>query len=1128
MEILTKTTRSRSKNNGGSKQIGCSYREARKPLGARLCRAWLLLSLLGVCPAGAVEWEFKPPRVGSVVPPSAWMVDRPLATVTISPEFTFPLQLVYFSSRSELGAFGGKWFCPQLESVVLPRGKGVLVWTLPSGSVVGLFAKKSKAGFFADGDHNYLGKVLGPLTTITSRDGWEYVYRNGRLATVHAPTGRQLEYEAAGGNLTQITFSDTASNQRRTVLTLTRQGNDRVVELAVNGTKYQFAYGNGKECRLLSLNRPGLRDPEKFEYTRDGLLSSLAVPGGAPLVFKSQFVKYGKGEPPPNDPAEKNKAGYWRLADDGVYSYTYENGAVTAHDRLGGWQSYGFAQNRGVETSRNSGGEELVKYYFRAPGRKHDGKLRRVEKNERVLLENFYDKKTGNLIESRDEAGVSTYYEYPIPVVASQADDPVFEKPVRILRANAKGGRDLVAAIEYDRAGRVLSRTEPGNKITKIAYNRRGEPESITDSAGVQTAMYRDDFGRLNRVVKGDQRQTIVYDDNGRVKSKVQPDGQVTEYTYDPAGNIAAAKQNGVTVTTCQRDANGAVTGQTDALGRSTRIERDARGNLIAEHQPNGTVTRYEYDDAGRRTAQIDGNGNRITFRYDLGGRLIEQKNPLGQTLTWTYDNEGRLVKRTNGVQTVTQTYNEKGRLKKIDYGAPGEKILYSYDALGRPKRISTPTNSVTLFYDEASRVIARQLTRGGIKRVVRYGWDAQGRKTSVTLSEKIAAPQPSANAAKPAAAPSAYRLLQQTEYAYDLKGHLLELKSNGVSVCRYQYDAKGRLSGRKYGNGIAAKYECDSFGRQTRLELTGGPLVKPLLLAYEWDNAGQLLSRTWNGQKQTYGYDPSGQLLTVRKSDPVPKAIIPAANTQPASGLDSALLESYQYDPAGNMLAKFENREATTMSYDRANQLSASITGNRTTAFQYDAAGRLVSQTASGQSQSRIYGFFDKLIAITMPDGNHIGYDYYPDGQTAVKGTIPKATFTATTGTVATHRDKTVGKMISDFCGTCPEENSPNLQQDAVNRNIMEEYVWDGPAMLYRTGTAFVIEPDAIGNVPIAMIDISKVNSLNYFLNDLTGTTLVVIRPDRVEVVSLETFDKPKSTPRIVRDQQPLNLFRK
>ena len=449
----------------------------------------------------------------------------------------------------------------------------------------------------------------------------------------------------------------------------------------------------------------------------------------------------------------------------------------------------------------------------------------------------------------------------------------------------------------------------------------------------------------------------------------------------------------------------------------------------------------------------------------------------------------------------------------------------------GRIKKIATPTNSITLFYDERDRIVVRQLNRGepgspgSIERVVRYTWDTFGRKTSVALSQKFSDPQ---NSKKPAA----YKLLQQTDYSYDSKGRLAELKSNGASVCRYQYDKNGRLFARQYGNGITARYQYDRFGRQTRLDLIGGPLAEPLLLAYQWDNAGQLLSRTWNKETQVYGYDASGQLLSVNKVGSATAQAVASSASNPAGialavrssangAVPLSLLEAYRYDPAGNMLSKSEGGIASLMRYNADNQLLSTAvsqpaaTEAQTTAYQYDAAGRRTGKAIAGQKQTRIFGFFDKLLILTRPDGTRIGFDYYPDGMLAAKAPLPSDANPATSqgqqNAKSGIKQQTVGRMISTFLGSKSEEESleTNPDQTALNKNLREEFVWDGLALLYKNGTTYAVEPHVSGGIPVASTAGGDAPSV-YYINDILGTTLALVADDQVKVTPLSAFGNP------------------
>ena len=109
---------------------------------------------LGLQALAADLWTFDPPRMGRVLQggDGAWVVDYTLGNFSAGAEFSFPLQLVYLNQRDNRGLFGPHWFCPQLESTVLPREHGVLVWTQPSGAEIALQADEKRVGEYSGAD----------------------------------------------------------------------------------------------------------------------------------------------------------------------------------------------------------------------------------------------------------------------------------------------------------------------------------------------------------------------------------------------------------------------------------------------------------------------------------------------------------------------------------------------------------------------------------------------------------------------------------------------------------------------------------------------------------------------------------------------------------------------------------------------------------------------------------------------------------------------------------------------------------------------------------------------------------------------------------------------------------------
>jgi len=235
------------------------------------------------------------------------------------------------------------------------------------------------------------------------------------------------------------------------------------------------------------------------------------------------------------------------------------------------------------------------------------------------------------------------------------------------------------------------------------------------------------------------------------------------------------------------------------------------------------------------------------------------------------------------------------------------------------------------------------------------------------------------------------------------------------------------------------------------------------------------------------------------------------------------SLLEAYRYDPAGNMLSKSEGGIASLMRYNADNQLLSTAvsqpaaTEAQTTAYQYDAAGRRTGKAIAGQKQTRIFGFYDKLLILTRPDGTRIGFDYYPDGMLAAKAPLSfnanPATAQGQQNAKSKAKQQTVGGIISSFLGSKPEEEplESNPDQAALNKSLREEFVWDGLALLYKNGATYAVEPHVSGGIPIvsnAGADAPPV----YYINDILGTTLALVADDQVKVTPLSAFGDPAS----------------
>ena len=1056
-------------------------------VGSKCQSRWVVRWLLGIAASvwmAAVSfagpaWIFNPQKAGRALYEGGWMEELSLGSVNGSPEFSFPLQLIYLNARQERGMFGPQWFCPQLESTVLPKGQGVLVWSMPSGGLMAFRVDTKRTAEFLSLDGNWRAKVSGSSKQLIYNDeGWQFSYSRGKLESISSPTGRVLELQWSGNTLQTVQIRDTVSGARRVLVGFAFGAGGLVSVMQVGDQQYKFGYyRNGGDDRLAVLAPPLGNELRFFYQSESGILERTQTGKGDKDVVKyaSVFVTPFEGTTPSKESTPKaNPKNYWIAADrDFDYSYGIDpkNKArwladqVSLAGKTGLKKQVSYSGERGIVAAKQEGVERKL-YYYRAPGQKYDGKLRRVEENGLLKAEYRYDRKTGLMTEMVDGQGTVTFYDYPEgwKPLRRELWEP---KPVRI-RRGSRAKNETVAEFAYDDLGRIVTAKDAAGNVTRYGYTGRGELGTIIDPEGGKTVLAYDEFGRRTSVTRNNLKESVEYDPAGHVSALVAADGSRTEMNFDKTGQISGIKRNGKLQTEYVRDAAGKIVGEKDALGRVKKLERDERGNLLAETAANGSVTHYEYDDQNRCVAQIDGNGNKITFAYDLADRLVKQVNALGGTLTWKYDPQGKLVERTNGEQSIAYTYTKEGKLAKVDYGA-GQTVEYLYDKEGRLESQATPETGVGFTYDKLGRLeTARHLIKGGHEHLLRYRYDARGRRTGLLLARLI--PEiPSTGGM--AGQEARYEILQQTEYTYE--GALLSaILSNGEPVVSYQYDSTGKLVSKTFGNGMKVAVGHDSMGRLSTMEFSGGPLPETHLLAYEWDAGNQVTSRAWHGEVQRYEYDPSGQLLKATE------------------GKTARVLEAYAYDKAGNMTEKTIDGDKTVMTYNGGNQLAtlgkSGPSREPALSFSYDRAGRLIGPSGG---DVRTYGWLDKVTNLSQPGGAKLSYLYWPDGQISAKKSADSSAPMA--------GDREIKKIAM----------RPDLSPGPSD----EIFLWDGLALLLRNDTVYVIEPHASGGVPIASAKIGAPHEVTYFLNDMLGTTLATLNKGVIRYEKLTAFGQDR-----------------
>ena len=186
-----------------------------------------------------------------------------------------------------------------------------------------------------------------------------------------------------------------------------------------------------------------------------------------------------------------------------------------------------------------------------------------------------------------------------------------------------------------------------------------------------------------------------------------------------------------------------------------------------------------------------------------------------------------------------------------------------------------------------------------------------------------------------------------------------------------------------------------------------------------------KLSAKTKSLKSRSYKYDKAGRLVSV-VCEACPE-----------------LNESYVYDKQGNILEKRVGDKVYTFKYDTANQLASMESAEGLREYVYDMAGRLIEEKLDGKTDVKYtYGYLDKVTEVNR------------------RGNITKFVYDG------------VGMLASKISSDGKVEN----------------WMWDGLALIRRGKDIHINEPHISGGVPI----VSRTSSGTQFHeSDFLGTTL-------------------------------------
>ncbi|WP_437938003.1 PAAR-like domain-containing protein [Sorangium sp. So ce341] len=506
----------------------------------------------------------------------------------------------------------------------------------------------------------------------------------------------------------------------------------------------------------------------------------------------------------------------------------------------------------------------------------HDdrGRLCSIEAPEGPVVRYEYDARH-NVIAETDARGARTTFEYDTlgrPVSMTDAlgrgtriTYDRLGRPLEIQRPD-----ETVTRQAYDAQGNVACITDALGQATAMEYGGTGMLTRVTQPDG-QTWSFRYTSTERLREIENPRGEVyaFTYDVAGRIVEELTFDGRVMKYGYSKAGNLARIDYPDGSFRSFNHDRlgnvifeqsiDGIATYPRDALGRLlaavveegenkivTMFERDKLGRIVTERQGDKAL-RFEYDALGRRTKRVLPNGATTIYVYDSLNALIAVEHD-GYRMEIERDVLGREVWRGRRDEQVSiqSGYDAMDRLieQRVSASAPGAAITeglaerkWSYDALGRVTRIEDGRWGATTYrYDRIDQLLEAQ--RGSVREV--FAYDAAG-----SLQKMLEGLEAHAGSPEWEIAPgNVLRQTREAKYTYDKRGRRvvkLDLgeRAGGAegAATEYTWDCRDRLREVRRPDGTRVRFSYDALGRRVRKEIvSAGAEMADRAVEFIWD----------------------------------------------------------------------------------------------------------------------------------------------------------------------------------------------------------------------------------------------------------------------------------------------------
>lgn len=742
-----------------------------------------------------------------------------------------------------------------------------------------------------------------------------------------------------------------------------------------------------------------------------------------------------------------------------------------------------------------------------------------------------------------------------------------------VLQPDSGAAPTLLVAYRYDDQGNLVSTENADGHGYRFLYDGSNRLVMRRGRRGFKFRFKYDGQGRCVLAV-GDERHygvALQYAVPGRVTHVTRPDGGVWTYKFNAGGGLEEIR---------------------DPLGGSQKIVRDAAGRPTLDIDPNGNAATYQYDGAGEAVAKVDSLGHRTplpedpnepdplshrvaanALEYEFGAlvdfRTCELPQPsVVATLGLSAPDRSLVVSRLTpaaslGAQTFDvpplgvlwwpepasgQVFNEFGKLVQ-QYDLFGRRRTWSYDESGNESSLIDFDGSRWTYDFGTWHFLRRIVNPLGVE--VRFDYTSYGEVSAFVDAGGC-----------------------RSEYGYDLKDRLIEVRRHGKVRDVYSRDASGNLIAKHDGNGREMlRIDIGPGNLPVRRALASGDVHE---LTYDasgrtvlartqsdnveiaYDAAGRCVSEKRNGLGFTRTYadnEPQsemtilGRFVVRYRWDARTLSIVdPGGASHQVEFLGHGLIErrlangtceTAQYDNLGRCLFKCAtrldgrvwSRRFSWSGEGELRQVTDNVDG--TTSYEYDAAHRLRRRVHAGRTETFDYDVADNLLAqpglggVALLSGNRLSA---ANGSTFTYNDRDHIETRQRNGEFTRYEYDSRDALVR------MEENGNvwTAAYDAFNRRARKswkesvtEYYWNSDQLIAEIaadgGVRIYVYTDPLAATPILILDYVSMKApveqcrRGYLLSDQIGTPQLLEDENGMEIWSakVEPLGAAKVEPR-------------